>query len=104
MDEVFLLSLVGLTSIGAYLVGTRRLGLQARGFGAAVGKMFEAVGVVVVFALANVAVGAAVVLATRGLLHRFLSLYMVDDVTLWALSLLQGLAFQWWRASAAPRP
>jgi len=49
--------------------------------------------------LQNTAIGVAVILATRTLTHWFLSLYMANDPTLWVLSLLQGLAFQGWRAT-----
>jgi len=61
--------------------------------------LLETVGLIVIFAVVNTAIGVAVILATRTLTHWFLSLYMANDPTLWVLSLLQGLAFQGWRAT-----
>ena len=104
MPEIFLLSLVGLSSAGAYVVGTKRFGLSARSLRAAGGKMLEAVGVVLIFGAVNMAIGIVLVLATRTLTPWFLSLYMADDITLWTFSLLQGLTFQWWRTPPASRP
>src|SRR5713101_3654860 len=99
MDEFFLLLLVLLSTLGTYLIGAKRLGLSTQNLGAAGARMLETVGLIVTFAVVNTAIGVAVILATRTLTHWFLSLYMANDPTLWVLSLLQGLAFQGWRAT-----
>ena len=99
MNEIFLFSLVVLSSAGACLLGAKRLGLSTRNLGAAGARLLETVGLIVIFAVVNTAIGVAVILATRTLTHWFLSLYMANDPTLWVLSLLQGLAFQGWRAT-----
>ena len=43
-----------------------------------------------VFLVASLAIGLAVVLATRALSMRFVSVYILNDVSLVALSALQG--------------
>ncbi len=100
MDDAVILTLVGLTSLGAYLVGARRLGLEARALRAAAGRALECIGLTLVCAVANVALGFAGILVARVLTGGFVSLYTVNDVTLLLLSLLQALVFAWWRADA----
>ena len=100
---IFMLTLVGLTSIGTYLVGVQWLRLPARVLRPALDKMLECVGATLLFAALNVGLAAAVVLALRSVTGRFLSVYVVNDVTWLALSLLQGLAFHWWRELARSR-
>jgi hypothetical protein len=97
MEQFFVLVLVGITSLGTFLLGARVLGLSGRGLRAAVGKTLECVGLTLVFFLANLGAGMAVVLLGRLLARGFVSVYLANDVTLLVLSLLQGLAFQWWR-------
>ena len=99
MATIFIPLLVLLSSLGTYLIGVKRLGLSTQNLGAAGARMLETVGLIVIFAVVNTAMGVAVILATRTLTHSFLSLYMANDPTLWVLSLLQGLAFQGWRAT-----
>ena len=46
----------------------------------------------------NLAAGMIIILAGRLLLREYVSLYMVNDLTLLVLSLFKGLAFQrWWQ-------
>jgi hypothetical protein len=97
MEQFFVLILVALTSLVAYLVGAAALGLSRGGLRTAIGSMLGGVGMTVVFFLANLAAGMAIILASRLLLREFVSLYLAGDVTLLVLSLLQGLTFQWWR-------
>jgi hypothetical protein len=105
MQEGFLLMLIALTSAGAWVVGARRLGLESRALGAAVGRLLESLGVIVVFLAANVLVAGLLILTARSLGPRFVSLYLADDVIVLVLSVLQGLAFQAWRgASPSPPP
>jgi hypothetical protein len=103
MEAVFIAALAGLTSIGAYYVGIRVLGLSGAGLGAAIGKMLESVGMVLIFVAVNMTTSVLVVLAVRGLTGTFVSAYATDDAVWLGLSLIQGLAFQAWRGSAAGR-
>jgi hypothetical protein len=97
VEPPFVLTLSVATSIGTYVFGAFALGLSARGLATAVRKTLESVGLTVVFLVVNVALGSSIVLATRPIAPEFSSVYVVDDVTLLVLSLLQGLLFQWWR-------
>ncbi len=99
METSFLLGLVGLTSAVAGVVGARVFGLPLGRLGDALGRMFETLGIVVLFFAVNLAVGALTILAVRAAGSRFVSLYVADDVALLALSFFQGLAFQAWRGS-----
>lgn len=97
MERFFVPVLVGITSLGGFLLGARAFGLSAGGLRAAVGKTLECVGLTIIFFLTNLLAGMAVVLLGRLLTRGFASLYLANDVTLLVLSLLQGLTFQWWR-------
>lgn len=103
MRPLFILVLVGLTSASAYLVGTKGLGMSRNGLRMAVRKMLECVGGTLVFFIANLVVGAIIILAVRVSTRKFMSLYFLDDLGLAALSFLQGLTFQWWREPQSPR-
>jgi hypothetical protein len=97
MEELLLPLLVVLTSAGAYVIGVHALGLSGRGLGPAMRQAFEMAGLTVVFLIANLALGLALVLASRALSMPFVSVYILKDVTLVALSALQGVVFAWWR-------
>jgi Kef-type K+ transport system membrane component KefB len=98
MRHLFLLLLVSVTSIGAYLFGRRRLGLERRQLRVAVLSMLEMIGLSLVFFTVNVGVGLVSILAARELTSAFFSVYTLNDVSLVALSALQGLIFGFWRA------
>jgi len=102
MEGPFILLLVGLTSVGAYWVGTKRVGLSGRGLRRAVERVLECVGMMLVFLVGNLAAGMITILAVRVVTRKFVSLYLIDDEVLVILSLLQGLAFQCWRDASAP--
>ena len=97
MEQVFSLVLVGCTSVGAYLFGTKVVGLSASTFRKAVGKMFECFGVSLVFFMVNLGAGMIGILVARAVTRGFVSLYMAADVTVLVLSVLQGLTVVWWR-------
>jgi hypothetical protein len=103
VEELFLPLLVLVTSAGAYLIGVRALGLPGRGLGPAVRRTFEMAGLTVVFLVVNLALGLGFILATRALSLPFVSVYILNDVTLIALSALQGVIFGWWRWERQPR-
>ncbi|MBI4012140.1 MAG: hypothetical protein HY359_07545 [Candidatus Rokubacteria bacterium] len=100
MQDLFIIGLVGVTSVAAYLIGARGLRLPRRGLGPAAGRTLECVGLTLLFFGANLAVGVAAVLAARAVTRGFVSLYLADDVVLLPLSLLQALLFAWWRAAS----
>ncbi len=97
MEQVFILILVGLTSVGAYVLGARVLNLSRRGLRKAVGKVLECFGISLVFFVINLTAGMSGILAARALSRGFVSLYMAADVTVLVLSVFQGLVFVWWR-------
>jgi hypothetical protein len=97
MQVVLILALVAITSIAAYLVGRRRLDLAPGGLRSAAVRLLECLGLAVLFLLGNQALGVAVIVAARAVTGGFVSLYMVDDVSLVVLSLFQALLFAWWR-------
>lgn len=101
MDAVFILAVVGLTSIAAWLF-FRRGG--RRGLRAAAGKALESAGLAGVFFLLNLGVGLSLALALRRAPGAFVSLYVNDDVSMLVLSVLQALVLQWWREpDSSPR-
>jgi len=93
---IFMLFLVTLTSIGTYLVGAKCLGLRTSTLRPALDKMLEYIGAALLFGLLNLVLATAVVLSLRWLTGKFLSVYVVNDVTWLALSLVQGLTFRCW--------
>jgi hypothetical protein len=97
---LFMLTMVALTSIGTYLVGVKWLGLRSSALRPALDKALEYVGAAVLFSLLNVGLATAIVLSLRGITGRFLSVYVVNDVTWLALSFVQGLTFHCWRELA----
>ena len=98
MFSTTIVLIVALTSLGAYLAATRFAGLRRADLRGAVMETLECLGLVVVFFLANFAVGTALILGLRALTGRFISVYIVNDATLAVLSLLQALVFHRWRA------
>ncbi len=99
MEELFVLVLVGFTSLGAYLVGARGFGLTRPRFRAAIGKMLTCLGATLLFFGMNLALGILAALAGRTLALGFLSMYLSNDVSLLVLSAIQGLTFASWRES-----
>jgi hypothetical protein len=103
MAHAFILIIVGLTSLGTYIVGIKRLRLSASGLWVALGEAFACVGLTVIFFLLNLAIGMLAILAARFFSGGFVSLYTASDLTMLVLSGLQALAFQAWRANARHR-
>jgi hypothetical protein len=95
--ELLLVGVVGLTSLAAYGLAVKGLGLSTVGLRSAVGRMLECVGITLIFAIVNFGVAAAVIFGVRTLSSGFISLYWLDDVAWWALSVLQGLTWSLWR-------
>lgn len=100
MTDAATLILVALTSLGAWAVGTRRLGLETPRLRAAMGQLLQCLGLVVVFLAANLALGFAAIALVRGLTDTFVSMYVLEGFMLPVLSLLQALVFAWWQPGA----
>ena len=97
MRSAFILALVACTSLAAYLLGARGLGLSRRGLRVATRRMLECVGLTLVFFTANLALALFVIAVARRLTRGFVSLYLANDLVLVGLSLVQALLFAWWR-------
>jgi len=85
------------TSLGAYIVGTRGLALSRDKLTPAIIEMLESLGLTVIFLFVNLAVGMTLVLGLRTLAGKFISIYWLNDTSLVVLSLVQALAFYHWR-------
>ncbi|SRR6266446_6017283 len=93
----FMLTVVTATSLGAYLLATRRLGLTPSSLRIATLRMTEILGTALLFFMVNLAVGVTTVLALRATTGWFLSVYLLNDLSLLVLSGLQALLFDSWR-------
>lgn len=99
MDQVFLLLLVGTTSAAALLIGIRGLRLPRARLAVGFRCALELLGTAVLFFVVNLVVGLTVILAVRMFTRQFLSAYLLNDVGLMVLSLVQGIVFECWRRS-----
>ncbi len=99
LEPVVLPALVAITSLGALLVGIRRLGLAPAGLQQAGVRALETMGLLLVFTGLNLALGIAGILAWRGITGEFVSLYVLNDAVLGLLSLVQAVIFHWWWAA-----
>ena len=99
IEQTFVLALAVVTSVAAYALGVGALGLTPGRLRAAALFAFQVIGMSTLFFLANLAVGLICVLAVRGATGTFVSAYLLNDVTLCALSALQGVCFECWRTS-----
>ena len=81
MGSLVLVAVLAVTSLAAYLVGSRRLGLPRARLGRAAGRALDCIGLGLVFLAVNLLVGGALVLAVRLATGRFLSLYVLNDGT-----------------------
>ncbi len=96
LETLVVPALVIITSGGAWLVGTHRLGLSPRGFLTAGARVLEVIGLLMVFLALNLGLGGAAILAWRGITGRFVSLYILNDATIGVFALVQALLFHWW--------
>jgi len=104
MQGVFVLVLVGLTSIAGAVFVMRRLAWPATALATGALAALELLGAGLVCFLVNLGLGVAVILLVRALSPSPVSVYVLNDVALLALSLVQGLVFQGWRqATRGPR-
>jgi hypothetical protein len=96
VEAYYPLLIFAMTSAALYLAATSGLGARRGALRPALSRLLECVGLAVVLAIFNVAVGFLLVLALRRLTGSFVSLYLNTDGTLLALSLLQAIFLQWW--------
>jgi hypothetical protein len=94
---MLVLGVVGVTSLAAYLVGVRSVGLSRGSLGTAVWALLECLGTMVVFGVLNLAVAVGLILAERALTGRAVSLYVLDDIVWVAISLFQAVVYRSWR-------
>ncbi len=98
MPSLTLVVIVLLTSVGAFVVATRGVGLRAAAFPSAVMRALDCLGLAVLFLLGNLGLGLVLVLGLRAITGQFLSVYVLSDATLAVLSLLQALVLHCWQA------
>jgi hypothetical protein len=96
MSSLLLLLLAIATSLTAGLIA-RRAGPGHRGLADAVRLVLELAGISTLFLVGNLALGVAIVLAIRLLSPFFVSIYVLNDLSLVALSFLQGAVLFCWR-------
>ncbi len=97
IEQAFLIALTIGTSVGAYGFGVGRLRLSIERLGGALLRAFQIVGMSGVFFVVNLTIGLAGLLIVRTASGMFVSVYVLDDMTLGALSVLQGVVFECWR-------
>ena len=98
MKAAYLLALVALTSVIAYVAGRR---WRARApLRPVLVRVLEWAGFWAIFYAVNLAVGFAAILVIRKVTGTTVSLYVNTDSTLATLSALQATAWQWWRAES----
>jgi glycosyltransferase involved in cell wall biosynthesis len=101
-ESVELIGLVVfVTSAFACTLGARWFGFTCASLGKAGLKALETVGSGAVFFCANLAAGMIVIAAVRAITGSFVSHYILSDVSLLGLSLLQGMVFAWWYSASA---
>jgi hypothetical protein len=103
MAGTVILILLSLTSGLAVLVGVGPLRLPLAALPRGFGNFLECIGIGCGFMLLNLAIGILGMLALRGFLGNFISVYYVNDLVFLAVSLLQGFLFQCWRAASRER-
>jgi multisubunit Na+/H+ antiporter MnhB subunit len=95
-QELLLPGVVVATSVAALLIVRRMLRLRPSVLGRALARTLETLGLLMLFAVLNMALGVTFVLAWRGISGEFLSFYLLNDAVLGILSLVEALIFQWW--------
>jgi hypothetical protein len=103
MTQAIVLILTGVTSAAALWIGTQGLRLRPGDLAPAVGKMLECLGMMLVFFMANAALGLVAIIGGRSLTGAFVSTYAMSDVALLGISFIQGLLFYCWRETKARR-
>ena len=103
MAQTVMLILVGATSMGAVVAGTRGLGLPRAGLRPAIGNALECLGSIAVFLIVNVVLGVVAIIIGRSVSGVFVSTYVIGDAMVVLASILQGLVFHCWRGCTGRR-
>jgi hypothetical protein len=104
LEQLFLLALVAVTSVAACAVGIAGLGLRPARLWEAGRFALQLVGMTTLFFVGNLAIGLIWVLAVRGATGTFVSVYLLNDLTLGVLSAVQGVCFECWRTGGRRDP
>jgi hypothetical protein len=104
LEQLFLLALVAVTSVAACAVGIAGLGLRPARLWEAGRFALQLVGMSTLFFVGNLVIGLVCVLAVRGATGTFVSVYLLNDLTLAVLSAAQGVCFECWRTSGRRDP
>ncbi|HWN92596.1 MAG TPA: hypothetical protein VNQ15_14345 [Verrucomicrobiae bacterium] len=99
-QSVLLVALGAITSLAAGLIA-RRAGAETRQLGRALLLALELIGTAALFLIANLALGVLIVLTIRSVSSHFVSIYVLNDVSLVGLSILQGVVFFCWGRAPA---
>jgi hypothetical protein len=86
-----------LTSGAAVAIGAKWWDLDPAALWPAGLKTLEVVGMSAIFFAANLVTGMILIAAARATTGWFVSHYILSDVTLLGLSLVQGVVFVWWQ-------
>ena len=92
--------MVFLTSAVAFTLGARWFRLSRSSLGTAGLKTLETVGAGTIFFGVNLVAGMMIIAAADALTGWFVSHYILGDVSLLGLSLLQGMVFAWWYSAS----
>ena len=96
MNSLTLIALVIGTSALAYLFGIRR-GRGTSRLGVAVAQAIAVIGAGVAFFVTNALLGVLAILVLRASTGHFISVYVLNDVSLLLASMFQALIFRaWW--------
>jgi hypothetical protein len=104
LEPAYILLVVGGTSLGIVIFGSKCLGFTRAQLWLGMSKACEVVGLTLVFFVLNLGLGMLPILLARSLMGRFISIYVLSDSSLLILSLLQALVFQgWWQCARHAR-
>jgi len=103
-EIVFAVGVVAVTSLLSYRAACQFRSGRPRPISAAVGVLFEWVGVFALFFAANLALGTIMILLLRKVTRHFFALYGLENLLLLILSAAQAFLFQaCWRVDEADR-
>ena len=95
-----LLTVVAITTALMFWLTRIVKGVPQKSIGQTLAEVMECLGLVVIFMIGNAVLCIVIILLVRVITSTFVSLYVVADLTLVALSAFQGLVFRfWWRSA-----
>src|SRR5262245_30564821 len=96
LENNLVLLIVLMTSAAAYLLGRWGLGTRKISLGNAVRRFVEYLGAFVIFLMANMVLGVALMLLIRSTTARVVPIYLLDHVMLIILCGVQALSYVTW--------